>query len=79
MNLHEFFVNFARVGIGFFETTFSIETYNKHALENSFNYEGVNVVFSNWHLDFPQTRKINYTITIHVVGSILRIELIFKE
>jgi hypothetical protein len=80
MNLHEFLLNFAHVGNGFFETTFSIEIGNKHARENSFNYEGMNVVFSNWHLELcTQTRKIDYTITILIVGSILRIELIFKE
>jgi hypothetical protein len=57
MNLHEFFLNFAHVRNGFFETTFSIEIGSKHALENSFNYEGVNVVFPNWHPEFSSNKE----------------------
>jgi hypothetical protein len=45
------------VGNGFFETTFSIEIGNKHAVENSFNYEGLSVVFSNWHLEFSPNKE----------------------
>jgi len=57
MNLHEFLLNFAQVGNGFFETTFSIEIGNKHAHENSFNYEGMNVVFSNKHPEFYSNKE----------------------
>jgi hypothetical protein len=52
MNLHEFFLNCAHVEKRFFETTFSTQIDNKHAFENSFNFEGVNIVFSNWHHEF---------------------------
>jgi hypothetical protein len=43
-------------------------------------------IMNEWALCFqigtmnsPQIREINYTITILAMGSILRIELIFKE
>jgi hypothetical protein len=45
------------VGNGFFEITFSIKRGNKHALKNSFNYEGINVVFLAWHLGFSSNKE----------------------
>jgi hypothetical protein len=56
MNLHKFLLNFAHVGNGLFETTFSIEIGNEHAFENSFNYEGMNVMFSNWYHEFSPNK-----------------------
>jgi hypothetical protein len=38
-NLHKSLQNFAQIGNGFFEATFSSKVGNKHALKNSFNYE----------------------------------------
>jgi hypothetical protein len=43
--LHESFQNFAQVGNGFFETTFSTEVGSKQTFEKKFNYGGVNAVF----------------------------------
>jgi hypothetical protein len=82
MNLHEFLFNFSHVGSGFFETTFSIEIDNKHAFEPLKNLSIMKewvLCFQIGTLNFRQTRKINYTITILVVGWILRIRLILKE
>jgi len=54
MNLHESLHNFVQVGNCFFEITFSIKIGNKHALENSFNYEGM---LLTWHLGFSSNKE----------------------
>jgi hypothetical protein len=80
MNLHESLHNFAQVGIGFFEATFSTKVGNKHALENSLNYERVDVDFSNlapWI--FLKHGIINYITTIPIMGSILGLKLVLEE
>jgi hypothetical protein len=80
MNLHESLHNFAQVGNGFFETTFSTKVGNKHALENSFNYERMNIVFSNltpWI--FLKHGIINCITTTPIMGSILGLKLVLEE
>ncbi len=56
-NLHESLHNFAQVGNGFFETTFSTEAGSKHTFEISFNYEGVNAVFWTLNLGFSLNKE----------------------
>jgi len=56
-NLHESLHNFVQVGNCFFEITFLIKIDNKHALENSFNYEGINVMLLAWHLGFSSNKE----------------------
>jgi hypothetical protein len=62
--LHKSFHIFAQVGNGFFKITFSIKIGSKHALENSFNYEGINVMLLTWHLGFSSNkqRRINFLL-----------------
>lgn len=79
--MHESFHNFAQVGNGFFEITFSIKIGSKHAFENSFNYDGINLILLAWHLGFSSNKqqRINCFTTLHVVGSIHKIEPILEE
>jgi len=79
-NLHKSLTSFALIGNGFFEATFTKEQGSTYALNNSFTFEGKEIIFFTWDPCFSSSKTKTITLLHYLIWvKFLGINYYFKN